>query len=1177
MKIKRIEIKGFKSFPDKTVLEFKPGITAVVGPNGCGKSNVLEAIRWVMGEQRARTLRGKKMEDVIFNGSETRKPVGMAEVRLVLSNTDGLSPASMADYDEIMIARRLFRDGDSQYELNNVACRLSDVIDFFLDTGVGKNSYAIIEQGRVDMVVASKPEDRRVLIEEAAGINRYKSRKEAAIKKLEQTQQNLLRISDVISEVKRQSAALKRQASRAERYRKLADQLRETDLAIHSWKCAELEAEILQLNQLLDRERLQLTENEARYAELSAFLEHERLQALETDRKLKDILEARHEVDVELTSVKGVVEKDKAGISQLSERRKGFADEERALRERLTEAGQRKEALESDRNKLGDETKAASAELDRAFAEMRAADQSLGAERKRSEGLKEEIFRALQETAQERNRLAGLVKRGKEIEGGFQKLEREKDSILDSLNKDNAEKVELVRSIAEAANRLTSEIDRKEGLSGSRENLRSEITSMRESVARLERELAGAKARLGSLTEMQQDYRAYDEGVRFLMKTKDARTDGALLGPLAEMVDVAPEFQKALTAALGDRLGHLVVASTREAVDAANLLKESGAGRSGFLPLTPRVDSKTNDCRVPENVQSLSDLVSVREGCEELGQFLLSRCFLVDDVETAIQLWECDGMFVDLVTRSGEMLTRHGEIIGGAQDSRRDEIFDKRREISELQERTAGMQEELSGLKETFRAAELEEQGISADLDECRRIVNELHLTEARLRKDQERLESQIAGSQRRLQVLNLETETLAQERQGVEEDTARYEAKVSALEKQRIELETQKEEAIRKADELHAAAREKSRSTGELRVKLAQLEERNRSLDREYHSLSETLQQHESRLTSLIREISRAAEEEKSLGEELEKSLAREQELLAVQIVQAEEFRTLRQKSEELGSAVKKLEEDSAASGKGVRELRERVHSLEVESVKLAQTLDGIVEKIIERYHVDPRTVPCPQSLPDDSQLGEIRSKIEAMGEVNPAAINESRQIEERLVFLVEQEQDLKKAVESLYATINAINKTTRERFRTAFDSINEQFQEIFPFLFRGGEARLELTDEDNLLETGVEIMARPPGKRIQNMDLLSGGEKALTAVALIFSIFLTRPSPFCLLDEVDAPLDDSNLARFNEMLRKLGDRTQFLIITHNKRSMEEADSLYGVTMEESGVSRVVSVEFMS
>ncbi len=1177
MKIKRLEIKGFKSFPDKTVIEFKPGITAVVGPNGCGKSNVLESIRWAMGEQRARTLRGKKMEDVIFNGSDSRKAVGMAEVQLVLSNTDGLSPASMADYDEIMIARRLFRDGDSQYEINGIPCRLSDVVDFFLDTGVGKNSYAIIEQGRVDMIVASKPEDRRVLIEEAAGINRYKSRKEAALKKLEQTKQNLVRISDIVSEVKRQSTALKRQAARAERYRKLTEELRSLDLSIHSWKYREVETEKVRVDGVFREEHAKLTQCEADYSRLSAALEAEKLKALELDKKLKDLVESRHKADVELTALRGRIEKHRSGIAQSIERQRRSTEERVVIVKKLGEASSLKNTLQKNRNTIAESMTAASEDLKQAQSSMRAADQSLVTERRTVEQCKENVFRTLQESAQERNRVTFLQKRAREIDLGLEKIAGELQSISDAQKADALRRDALAAELETTTKALTEQSASKDRLSADRENLRKQIVSMRESLSLTEKEFAVSKARFDSLSAMQHEFRSYDEGVRFLMVNKDTCGSDSLLGPLAEMVEVAPEHRKALAAALGNRLGHLVVETPQHGAESANLLKERAAGRSGFLPRKPRFESNKECSPGPEEATRLSEIVSFRAGCEELGSFLLNDCFVVDDLATAVRLWESNGYCVDFVTKTGEVLTKHGELIGGLEDSTREEIFRDRHEMADLEKKLQDLGKRLTILKSELKANELKENACSKDLESCRARMGDLNVKEAGLKKDLERLDAQLSGYRRRTDILQLESENLQKEKLGLDDETLKSESKITVLETKRQALEKQKEESARKVEELHATARENSRSTGELRVKLAQLEERNRSIDREFQAVSETVVQYESRITALTRDVESAGEEEKRLTLELESCLAGEQELLAVKMDLSEKIQFLQKESEELSESVRNTEEQASRSDKSMRELREKVHSLEMESVRLTQILEGIVEKILERYRTDPRTVPCPDVLPDDAGIDELRTKIEAMGEVNPAAIAESRTIQERLVFLLEQEADLKKAVESLYATINAINKTTQERFRTAFENINEQFQQIFPFLFRGGEARLELTDKDDLLETGVEILARPPGKRIQNMDLLSGGEKALTAVALIFSIFLTKPSPFCLLDEVDAPLDDSNLSRFNEMLRKLGDKTQFLIITHNKRSMEEADSLYGVTMEESGVSRVVSVQFAS
>jgi chromosome segregation protein len=1176
MKIKRLEIKGFKSFPDKTVLEFKPGICGIVGPNGCGKSNVFEAIRWTMGEQRARTLRSKKMEDVIFNGSESRKPVGMAEVKLVLSNTDGQGPPSMSDYEEIMIGRRLFRDGESQYEINNISCRLADVTDFFLDTGVGKNSYAIIEQGRVDMVVASKPEDRRILIEEAAGISRYKSRKEAALKKLESTRQNLTRINDVIAEVKRQSTALKRQASRAEKYRKLSERLRELDLNRHARMCRDLQEKAKELKSRLEEQSALLAQCDAAVASSSAQLEVNKLKSLQTEKALKDLLESRHSVELELSSVRSAVERDRGRTALLKERLHVIEAERRGLEQKLIEIRLNHDTISAAKAEVLTEIDEAGKRLKQVLSSTIDTDRSLSQEKKRLDGLKEDIFRLLQETAQQRNRREGLGRRAVELSATLAKTCSELDSVAESIGKETTEKEQLSTDAAEIVGLKGEATAAKTRLVADRQETSKIIASLRSQLATAEKKLAGAKARLQSLEEMQKDYRVYDDGVRFLMNDSLLRKAESMLGPVAELVEVPPEFQKALTTALGDRLGHIVVMSTRHGIEAANRLEEASAGRSTFIPIRPRCMGSSHNGSTPPGLRRLLDVVSFKDECGPLGEFLLGCCYVVEDLAEAIEIWDRNGFHADLVTKKGELINRYGEITGGSQDSRRDEIFEKRREILCLHRDVESTDRDRAELVAALKTKEESIEEISGNIEQSDRLINELSMKEVRMRKDIERLDSQIANSKRRLQVLRLEKERLQKEQEKISGDRSKAATTVERLETRRSQMEKEREQAGERVEQLTREAGIHSKVTGEMRVKLAQLEERGRSLEREYKASSDNITRHEKSISGLTDETARNTQEAERLDREIAGAALQEQELMKKHEAQAVTIQDYKTISEELAESVRKLEATTADDSKRAKDLRERTHDLEMESVRAEQALEGLVEKILERYQTDPRTVPAPEILPNDAEIEDLRSKIESMGEVNLAAIAESRQIEERLTFLREQADDLQQAVDSLYATINAINKTTKARFRDAFDSVNTKFQEIFPFLFKGGEARLQLTDEEDLLETGVDIMARPPGKRIQNMDLLSGGEKALTAVALIFSIFLTRPSPFCLLDEVDAPLDDSNLGRFNEMLKKLSDQTQFLVITHNKRSMAAADSLYGVTMEELGASRVVSVEFM-
>ncbi len=1176
MKIIKLEVKGFKTFPDKTDLEFKPGITAVVGPNGCGKSNVLEAIRWVMGEQRVRSLRSKKMEDVIFNGSESRKPVGMAEVRMVLSNEGGLVPAHMADYDQIMITRRLFRDGDSHYEINNIPCRLADVTDFFLDTGVGRNSYAIIEQGRVDMVVAAKPEDRRVLIEEAAGIARYKSRKEAALKKLDQTRQNLLRISDLIAEVKRQGNALKRQASRAEQYVKLTERLREMDIGLHAHRCQSIQDQYRGITDELQTKRTALGEKQARLSTVQARVEETRLSALQTERELKELLEARHAVELELASIRNRMDADRSAISRLKDRAERLSEEKQGLQERLDKARLRSDERSREKAAVQTELTAVAKDLQTDLEAVRETEQDLAHKRTSLDRLKDDIFAVLQETSQQRNARETYVRKKTDLAQAIERTERDSQGILSRLSADQAEREQLVQELADTEQSLETGEATREELTRTRVQTAQKIATLRKDLAAAENRVSGEKARLESLEEMQRDYRAYDQSVQFVMKEHKAEENGAVLGPVAEIMEVGPEFQKALTALLGERLGHVVVHSPRDGMSAANKLREASAGRTTFIPLSPRDSGDNRTADALEGLTRLQDVVKFREGFERVGDFLLRGSYVVDTMDRAVQVWEQNGIHVDLVTPAGDVLNRHGEITGGSHDERGEEVFEKRREIASLADKVAGGEAELSEMRSSLAIEEEAVERLAREIEDANRSLNDLKVKEVRIRKDRERLDSQIHGSRRRLEVLGLESKRVQKEAEGLCARIADCEKKLADLMEKKEKREKERNDIQAAVEELSTLVREKSQQTSGLRVRLAHLEERNRSLERELRSSTDAVKQLAAHLGSMVEEAKRNKAEQERLSDETATAASREKELMGTHESQKTSIQVLKDRSAELSSAAQLLEQEAGTLGKIVREVGDSVHSLDVEAVRLEQTLSDLVEKILERHRVDPRTVPAPTVPPDESEIAQLREKLATMGEVNLAARAESLQIQERLAFLVEQEEDLKKAVDSLYATINAINKTSRERFREAFDSVNEKFQEIFPFLFRGGAAWLELTNEDDLLESGVEIMARPPGKRKQNMDLLSGGEKALTAVALIFSIFLIRPSPFCLLDEVDAPLDDQNLSRFNEMLRTLSDRTQFIIVTHNKRSMQDADSLYGITMEAPGVSRVVSVAFV-
>ncbi len=1176
MRIDRLEIKGFKSFPDKTVLKLKPGITAVVGPNGCGKSNVLDSIRWVMGEQRVRSLRGKKMEDVIFNGADSRKAVGLAEVKLILSGAKGLGPPSLKDYDEIMITRRLFRDGESQYEINNVPCRLSDITDFFLDTGVGRNSYAIIEQGRVDMVVASKPEDRRRLIEEAAGIARYKARKEAALKKLEQTKQNLLRISDVISEVKRQSASLKRQAAKANKYRNLTQELRDIDLRFHAYKAQDLNDLITKTKSQHDSINDSLGDASARKGEIDAHLERAKVRSLEYGERLTKANDYLHKIEIELREQRSRNKSAESRLAQLKERKSRSQASLLDMEKRNKDSAELISRLKEQQSTVQKELEALRSALTKSEEESHGIREKQKIQWTKIEKLKEEIFGLLQAASHASNNRESLNRRLSDIDSEIKRLTNEKDGLEGELR----EKKSTLDALATEQEGLETQKNKiHEGtqvLEKSKSELSGKISDLNKLLVGIEKDLGRKGDRLSYLNELQSSFSSYAAGVRYLLADESPWSESSIVSPLGELVDTTNEYQPALLAAIGDKIDYLVVESLENAIDAVKLLEESGAGRVTFAPMNSIVSKSEAETFEERDVKALIELVSVKEGYESIVEAMLNNTVLVRDLRGALDLFKDSGKDLRIVTLDGAKLDEFGALTGGPTRSIAEEVFNRRNEIRSLESEINHRQGEMDVLNDQFNEADMEMADVNNRLEELRAESADIKLQDVRIRKDMETLEEDTKKGEMRIKVLDMEIQRFEKERQEVNQGGLEAERKIIEVTDKKAQLEKEKEEAQKSLDEINSKIGEMDSQVGDDRIRVAKLEERVHSLGREIESETTSRDRTLEGAEALKGEMDEDEQESLLLISNVKTGAANEKELMEKNRTGSKELEELKEKTHELTERIKRLETEASEMDRQVISLKDQSHGLETEIVRSDQSLQDMVEKVVERYGVDPRTVEIVGERPGKDEIVSIREKIEAMGQVNLAAIVESKHTEERLEFLVEQEEDLQAAVESLYTTINKINRTTKDRFKETFDKINGKFQEMFPFLFRGGEARLELTDAENLLESGVDILARPPGKRIQNMSLLSGGEKALTAVALIFSIFLIRPSPFCLLDEVDAPLDDANLARFNDMLRTLSGATQFILITHSKASMEMADTLYGITMAEAGVSNVVSVEFM-
>ena len=1237
MRIRRIEICGFKSFVDRTILTFEDPVTGVVGPNGCGKSNIVDAIRWVMGEQSAKHLRGRAMDDVIFAGSETRGPDGVAEVSLTF-DTAGLPgdtaaggvPWGAAGPSEVVVTRRLYRGGESEYLLGGVPCRLRDIVDFFLGTGVGSKAYAIIEQGRIGFIVSSRPEERRTLIDEAAGITKYKAKKKVAERRIESSRQHLLRVSDIIAEIETRLRSLRLQAQKAERYKRYKAELRDLELCAatqrHFGFVAEqkhllgnraqlAERHIRQTTDLrveetaIETERLGLSEEMAELAiakeELFALDNQARLSAQKAEHYADEAATLAQRAERSRREIEGLVEKESDNARVLAELQDevGRFNEEAEARSRELEATEQayaavRSALATARQGVDHTTVAATAAATR-IARLEADIESACG---RADDLAQRLQTAMADDGATVEQVENLIVEGEAVEGRLAQLQVGVEELL------------AKRATAEArAASLREEVTRGE----------LELETLREEAHR-------RRSRLQSLSEIQARYESFQRGVRAIMqRVRDEQQTpasgqdsvasvashrgwsmGGVRGVVADIVQPPPELETALEAVLGERLGNIIVESHDIGVEAIEYLKSKSEGRSSFIPVGLRSpaaiaaapagtivfdtgDGLSVEQQVPmampvalpsgEGVRGpMLELIGYDRQYDRVAAYLLGDVVVVENLHAALDLWRRTHTDKTLVTLDGEVIDPHGVVTGGSRESALAGVLSQKREMRELEEVVARLEadyqavldrhvrtkqalsEVSNAVEELATAARHNEMELLAERKDGDRLLRERQQLDARheqLRASVDDLRAALAQNEKRLSETNA---ALAE----VREASLAHETSAANL---RAEAESLQARADGLATELSSH-----------RVAAAQACDRRKMARQNLDRVARETAEHEQRRTQLEAEVSADLLRAQTLRADSEQ-LRGEAALLQAEASERARVHGERQGAvEERNGTLARREADLREARTRVTHLAEELAALDLRCQAVALRLASLEEQVRERY---PDVQRLAEVLADfhlrplagekeDGRLKELRGLLDRMGDVNLTAIEESEELQKRYDFLSSQKADLESAIARLESAIEKINRASRKRFREVFDAVNTKFQEVFPHLFRGGRAALALTDESDLLETGVEIVANPPGKKIlQNIELLSGGEKALTAVALLFAIFLVKPSPFCVLDEVDAPLDEANVGRFNEAVREMTDRSQFIIVTHNQRTMEIADRLCGVTMEEPGVSKLVTV----
>lgn len=1168
MRIKKLEVFGFKSFADRVVIQFDQGVTGIVGPNGCGKSNVVDALRWVMGEQNAKHLRGDAMQDIIFAGSQNRNAMGLAEVILTFENDGNLVPPEYAHFSEIEVARRIYKNGDSEYEINKRPCRLKDITELFLGTGVGTKAYSIIEQGRVANIIAAKPEEKRLIIEEAAGITKYKARRQAAERKMDSTQQNLERINDVRKEVESRLGTLERQAKKAAKYRSLMEEIRDLELHQATLLFFSHTGELRLLGQSKEAFEGKVAEKSEDLAAHESLLTSERNRLFEEEKKISLTKGLLFEAENAASLAKQEIQHNEQTVILKNKQELQVHDEMRRQ--------------EDKQERLKKEYEQQTSDLEQVTLEFEAVErigQDQGEELRALSDVRSAKMRAFQDL---QNRFMKTAQTATKAQAALQNIDTQRAMLSEkaaSFDKEIAANTAQMEAIKQRESALNAELElsqnRKEALESDLEAKSSELQSLEDEHRRLQSSANETQqkqmlitSRLTSLEEIEQSFEWSSSGIANIMKEKKS---DAIVGLCADFIEVPDDVEEIVELALKDKLETVLVRSPEDALKIVEDLSQKKEGRLRVLPLSDvAYDAPPPPCGV-----ALSELVKPVGAHGRVVQRLLSRIAIVSDAREALAHaatgWE-------FLTRSGDLITSDGALTGG-RAAKSSGVLGRKREIRDLREQLTQVEADLAAVKEKIQGLQSRREVLNREVHELKQMAQNLAISLARFEENMRAREVEWQRLQSREAHLIAEKASCAQKDAEIQASAEDLQIKwAAALQSHDLHEKQLKQEQ----DNLRSVENEVSQKSEEvtiLRVQIASKKERMQSLARSLSQIETDIAECVTLKGKLIEQSQTLKEEQQELGKRNErvnqKAQEAEKEALHLSNVLKDQSaayeadsKVLHDKESALSGLRTDLDECKTALNEVLLKIERHNMSLIGMSDRLYEKHRTRPEEVLHEYH----TLPIPD-FDFDKMLAELKRSVDQLGAINPTAVEEFEELNARFLFLKMQSDDLKVALSQLESAIQKINQMTRERFDEAFKAINQRFSQVFPRLFQGGKAWLELTNPEDLLSSGVEIFAQPPGKKLGSIALMSGGEKALTAISLIFAIFLIKPSPFCLLDEVDAPLDEANVERFSQIVKEMSKVSQFIVITHNKRTMEVADQLYGVTMESPGVSKTVNV----
>ena len=1178
MYLKRIEMQGFKSFADKTVLEFKPGITTVIGPNGSGKSNISDAIRWVLGEQSMKSLRGAKSEDIIFAGTQARKSLGFAEVSIVIDNNDNKLPI---EYSEVTVTRKIYRSGETGYFINKVPCRLKDILELFMDTGIGKDGYSIIGQGKIDEILSNKSEDRRHIFEEAAGIVKYRTRKQESEKKLEQTKLNLLRINDILAEIEANIEPLKLQSDKAKQFLDLREELKSIEVGLFIYNINTYKEK---LEQLVKDEDIITSQKEA---------EDSKMEALQASKE--ELRQVVDDITAQIENMQNIgfessnkIEKINSEIGISNERIQNNTANKQRLEAEILEVKSRIEELkEEQKQKLEKKTNLTSnkekfeKELAEKEAELAELSKKLSAKELEIEGKKQIV----QDNIDKKYELAAEINTQdvnyENLEKRKKQLKNEIDSVISELDSTRYGKNEISKGFYDIESKRNIAVEKLEKSVQAKEQNMQKLKQYEDEISKLTYTQRMKQARHQFLIETEKEKEGYNKTVKSLLVAcdKDSSLNKGIHGVLANLISVEKEYETAIEMCLGQALQNVVTSTEQDAKKMIEYLRSNSLGRASFLPIASVQGKKLDKLTKMDGVIGIaSDLVKCKKEYEQIILSLLGRTVVVEDMDTAIALAKKDKYSFRIVTLKGDIISSSGSISGGSVQTKTVNILGRSREIEDLEKELKKLEKQIAD-----KTAEKEEyaSSIGDSIEETAKLEKELQEIEIIYATEKQKMvavEENITRLENRLAKLKEEvtqTEKQKEENRLLKEQK---ETEIQTLTQQIEELNKVIEEFALNNQDNQKYIDDLNFDITNLKISVTSFDESESSIEEMVERISQDIKNNEQSIENKNQNILAINEENTKLEQTITEYNAQIEQIKQEVTNSGTKVEELKQERIAKNEKLVNTENEIQSQFSTLESLKEQIIKLDVKKTKLEQDLQQVVESLWNEYELTPNSTEEYQKPNNvataQKQVNSLRNKIKDLGSINIDSIEEYKKTKERYDFMSEQRLDLENTASKLRKIIGDMTTTMQNQFKEKFELINKNFNEVFTELFNGGKAELILENEENILECGIDIRVQPPGKKLQNMMLLSGGEKAFTAIALLFAILKINPAPFCILDEIEAALDDVNVYRFAEYLKKFCKQTQFLVITHRKGTMEAGDSVYGVTMEENGISKLLSIK---